>query len=248
MKITNKQKESLIDEIYKKLSEKDDEKGFPVLAATIDKKNNKNIVIQNKKVINNPITKECTKGDVENKKVQNKPETDINNHAEIILLKEIQENKIEIDFILITLPPCFNCWEKIKEYIQDKNIKIFFLTDVRGKKKERKYLKENDYITYWKWTELNKNTDFVLKTNFIIMSCIFGFMNHKKPAKNPVKILKFAKQELKNFKIVIDNLKIKQSEISDDQLQSMVDKTIKIKIKNITIKNAKKDREFYWIT
>ncbi len=234
MKITTKQKESLINKIYNKLSESDSEKGFPVLAATIDKPHNKNIVVQNKKD--------------KNKMKDNKIETDINNHAEIILLKEIQENKIEIDFILITLPPCFNCWEKIKEYIQENNIKIFFLTDVRGKKDERKYLKENDYINHLKWTELNRNTDFTLKTNFIIMSCIFGFMNHKKPSKNPTKILEFAKQELKKLKLVIDDLKIKKNEIQDEQLQSMIDKTRRIKIKNITIKNAKKDREFYWIT
>lgn len=233
MKITTKQKESLIDGIYNKLSEKKKEKGFPVLAATIDKKNNINIIKQNRKA--------------ENKIEENKIETDINNHAEIILLKEIQENKIEIEFILITLPPCFHCWVKIKKYIQEKNIKIFFLTDVRGKKNERAYLKENDYINYWKWTELNKNTDFVLKTNFIIMNCIFGFMNHKKPAKNSTKILEFAKQELKKFKLVIDNLKIKKDEINDEQLQNMIDKTRRIKIKNITIKNAKKDKEFYWI-
>ena len=229
MKINKKEKESLINDMYAKLSENEVEKGFPVLAATIDKNTNTNIVIQNKRSCNGT-------------------NTDINNHAEIILLKEIEAKKLNIEFILISLPPCFNCFEKMKEYVKKNKIKIFFLVDVRNKKNERKYLRENDDISFFKWKELEKNIDFTLKINFIIMNCIFGFFNHKKPAKNIKKILKFTKEEFKKFKNVIDKLKIKKNNnINDEQLSNMVEKTRKIKLKNMTIKNIKKDDEFYWI-
>ena len=238
MKITTKEKELLINEMYNKLLEKKFKRGFPVLAATIDEYNHEVIVMQNKQYKQKNINTE---------KLNQEKNTDINNHAEIILLKHIKENGLKIKFILITLPPCINCYKEISEYISKNKVKIYFLTDPWNKTVIRDYVIKNN-INIFNTNDLKNNKTFILQVNFIIMKLIYGLLNHKEyPKGNDKKIISIAKKELKKFKYFIDKLEIKDGEIKDNNLKKMVKNTIKFEIENVTIKNEKIGEKPYWI-
>ena len=219
-----------IEKMTEKIIEKNKKNGFPVVCAFLN---------EEFKVLNLEINSK--------EKVLNKSKTSPKkHHAEDICYSKTENKNIKI-IALITLPPCSNCFEHTFKNFKEQFQIYYFFDEVREKTKKsylKEYIDNKQIIKKTPSSFTDKNTKY--NVYYIIMVCLARHLEQKLNGITYEEIESLAKKWVSILKKVIKNNRPSRGQIKLDEVWSMIEKTKKINIENISHKDNSKEK-FEWV-